>query len=507
LGDAVDEVGAPEGRRSLPIQSVIKEWNATFAAASMAGPSKTPPGSALLEEAAHTAGLGAGFAFRFGDQDRSTVLAAAGKAIGTLVPTVLELSAEPSLSPQALSTARSELQRQMNLYALASEAPGALRTSGLIPAEGFELNLRIAEAYRQGAEDLARTPAATGERTTPTEAARRLRALSPEYADGLLDGAISIAGMRYLDTASLVSERERAKMPDRANTLKVLGEGYMRYGIDVRRSVERRISFWDQFQPWDRDAVDRLAAPVIARGLIDIIDRAATRDVSRTDYASLEWGARAATGRQLWGSTLATFTAVGGAVGSLSRGGPVVEHVASGARTVQLTSQGIRRLAAPGASVILRPPAVLGEPVSVIEADFVVPISSITSRVYGVELAGRLSPALMATLQKHYGREFAQIYLAGPGRNGGGGKYYLLQLFEDGGPIPIGPNVRIINHTHPEFITLLGRKLRPTPLSASEADRDSLFWLGRSGSPQRRSQIVPEVGEPFYFTGQEPAGK
>jgi hypothetical protein len=116
------------------------------------------------------------------------------------------------------------------------------------------------------------------------------------------------------------------------------------------------------------------------------------------------------------------------------------------------------------------------------------------SGIPATELAGRLSPAEMAALQRQYGTEFAQIYLTGPGRNGGGGTYYLIQGTRGNVSVPLGDNVRWINHTHPE--TLNGVIL---PRSASLQDKDVLIQLQAAGSPQRTSQIVPEVGEPFSF--------
>ena len=113
--------------------------------------------------------------------------------------------------------------------------------------------------------------------------------------------------------------------------------------------------------------------------------------------------------------------------------------------------------------------------------------------VQATELSGRLSPAEMAAQQQH-GTEFAQIYLTGPGPNGGGGTYYLIQGAPGRVQVPVAPNVRWINHTHPE--TLTGYTV---PLEASPADKNVLRLLERAGSPQRTSQIVPEVGQPFTF--------
>jgi len=111
-------------------------------------------------------------------------------------------------------------------------------------------------------------------------------------------------------------------------------------------------------------------------------------------------------------------------------------------------------------------------------------------------LSGRLSPTQMAELQAANGTEFSQIYITGAGKNGRGGAYYLIQGTDRTVPVPIAPNVRWINHTHPEMLD--GNLVA---LRASGPDRNVLDMLRRAGSPQRQSQIVPQVGNPFYFRG------
>jgi hypothetical protein len=115
--------------------------------------------------------------------------------------------------------------------------------------------------------------------------------------------------------------------------------------------------------------------------------------------------------------------------------------------------------------------------------------------VSATELPRRLSTAEMAALQKAHGTEFTQIYLTGPGKNGAGGTYYLIQGTPGSVSVPTGSNVRWINHTHPE----LHPSGAPVSLQPSAADRNVLQQLENAGSPQRTSQIVPEVGQPFRF--------
>jgi hypothetical protein len=101
----------------------------------------------------------------------------------------------------------------------------------------------------------------------------------------------------------------------------------------------------------------------------------------------------------------------------------------------------------------------------------------------------------MAGLQASEGVEFAQVYIAGTGRNGGGGQTLLIRGTAGGVNLPSGPNVFIINHTHPT--TLNGVQV---PLRASTVDRQSLQALQGLGSPQRTSAVVTESGETFRFS-------
>jgi hypothetical protein len=117
------------------------------------------------------------------------------------------------------------------------------------------------------------------------------------------------------------------------------------------------------------------------------------------------------------------------------------------------------------------------------------------------EISGRLSSKQLAALQAEHGTEFAQIYLTGPGRNGGGGTYYLIQGGEEAVNIPIAPNVRLINHTHP--LSVNGKAVA---LTASSGDQAVLRALKKAGSPQKISQVVPEVGEPFRFSATHTHG-
>lgn len=79
-------------------------------------------------------------------------------------------------------------------------------------------------------------------------------------------------------------------------------------------------------------------------------------------------------------------------------------------------------------------------------------------------------------------REFAVVYRLGPGKNGGGGKYYLHSGTRGEVEIPIAEDVILVSHTHPG-----GAK------SASAGDRRVLKALELAGSPQRSSEIVADT--------------
>ncbi|MFN0138230.1 MAG: RHS repeat-associated core domain-containing protein [Phycisphaerae bacterium] len=87
------------------------------------------------------------------------------------------------------------------------------------------------------------------------------------------------------------------------------------------------------------------------------------------------------------------------------------------------------------------------------------------------------------------GDEFAQIYVCGSGRNGGGGQYHLIRGNNGEVPIPIGSDVRLICHTHP----------RGTPFPSPD-DLELLQRLREAGSPQRCSTILPLGKSPVRFT-------
>ena len=112
-----------------------------------------------------------------------------------------------------------------------------------------------------------------------------------------------------------------------------------------------------------------------------------------------------------------------------------------------------------------------------------------------IELSRRLTNEELASLQASEEAEFAQVYITGPGRNGGGGTTLLYRGTAGYVELPAGNNVFIINHTHPN--TLNGKSV---PLRATGKDRQALETPQRAGSPQRTSEIVTESGEVIRFS-------
>ena len=55
----------------------------------------------------------------------------------------------------------------------------------------------------------------------------------------------------------------------------------------------------------------------------------------------------------------------------------------------------------------------------------------------GYQIKNRLSDKQMQYLTNEYGVEFAQVYQLGPGKNGGGGKYYIYSGTKNSVLVPV----------------------------------------------------------------------
>lgn len=113
----------------------------------------------------------------------------------------------------------------------------------------------------------------------------------------------------------------------------------------------------------------------------------------------------------------------------------------------------------------------------------------------GIEIQKRLTQDQMEYLTKKHGVEFAQIYVYGKGKNGGGGKYYLYSGDDHSVKVPVGKNIMLISHTHPKGTSY-----------ASEEDLILLSLYKKFGSPQNTSTIYP-VGKPAVKFGKKRRSK
>lgn len=103
----------------------------------------------------------------------------------------------------------------------------------------------------------------------------------------------------------------------------------------------------------------------------------------------------------------------------------------------------------------------------------------------GFPIVGRPSIIDMENLTAKHGVEFAVTYKLGPGRNGGGGQYFLHSGEAGSVNFPKEADRMLINHTHPGINGAGGARY------ASEADMQVLEYLKGIGSPQRSSMIIP----------------
>ncbi len=196
----------------------------------------------------------------------------------------------------------------MNYYALASDSAGSLRASGLIPAGGsFELNLRIAEAFRKGADDFAGstfTPPPTvlpgqgeSQSMSGAEIAHRLRALAPQHADALIDNAISITGMPHLDTSGFMTDKARA------NSAGTLGWDFAGRLVDPVDAKDRNWSFMDNFSFGDSTLKKQMDFSNI-RYLTAGVESIATAKLSKTDLAAVHYRGEARLGAKFYAQDL-----------------------------------------------------------------------------------------------------------------------------------------------------------------------------------------------------------
>lgn len=109
----------------------------------------------------------------------------------------------------------------------------------------------------------------------------------------------------------------------------------------------------------------------------------------------------------------------------------------------------------------------------------------------GYQIKKRLTDKQMEFLTTEYGVEFAQVYQLGPGKNGGGGKYFIYSGTVNSVIVPVNKNTMLINHTHP------GGTAYP-----SSKDKKLMALYAQHGSPQKTSAIIPRGKKTIKFTSK-----
>jgi SPP1 gp7 family putative phage head morphogenesis protein len=168
-----------------------------------------------------------GFVFRYGDADRGQMLRNAGAEMRALAPAIWALATLPEKTEaqQAQQLALAEAFREAAYrFELASREPGGLARSGLLfgPAAEQARLIAEAEAYRKGADDMARgmsrSPFFDG--VVPADVLADLRRSAPDAAGAYLNGLALLAGVAHLPGDYLPEQY-------RYGTLRALGAGFV----------------------------------------------------------------------------------------------------------------------------------------------------------------------------------------------------------------------------------------------------------------------------------------
>ena len=176
-----------------------------------------------------------GFAFRYGDADRDQMRRNAEAEMRALRPAIEVLAALPdkTADQEAQQRALAEAFRAAAYrYELASREPGALGSSGLLfgPDADRARLIAEAEAYRAGADDLARGMARSAffEGILPSDVLNELRRSAPESAGNYLNSLVLMAAVPHLPESLLGGS-------DRGNVLRAIGAGF----VAAARAVEQ----------------------------------------------------------------------------------------------------------------------------------------------------------------------------------------------------------------------------------------------------------------------------
>ena len=237
-----------------------------------------------------------GFAFRYGDADRHQMRRNAEAEMRALRPAIEALSAlsAKTADQEAQQRALAEAFRAAAYrYELASQQPGALARSGLLfgPNDDRARLIAEAEAYRAGADDMARGMARSTffEGIQPSDVLTELRRSAPESAGNYLNSLILMAAVPHLPESLLGGS-------DRDNVLRAIGGGFVAAAraVEQERWGGRPAIFRADVAQWD--------------GLHGEMQAIAGNDVSPRDGQAVQNGMFEEPGRRFYPDVLSLVT-------------------------------------------------------------------------------------------------------------------------------------------------------------------------------------------------------
>jgi SPP1 gp7 family putative phage head morphogenesis protein len=233
-----------------------------------------------------------GFAFRYGDADRDQMRRNAEAEMRALRPAIEALAAlsAKTADQEAQQRALAEAFRAAAYrYELASREPDALARSGLLfgPNDDRARLIAEAEAYRAGADDMARGMARSAffEGILSSDVLNELRRSAPESAGNYLNSLVLMAAVPHLPESLLGGS-------DRDNVLRAIGGGFVAAAraVEQERWGGRPVIFRADVAQWD--------------GLHGEMQAIAGNDVSPRDGQAVQNGMFEETGRRFYPEAL-----------------------------------------------------------------------------------------------------------------------------------------------------------------------------------------------------------
>lgn len=265
---------------------------------------------------------------RYPTASKSDVLNNAAAEIEVIAPVVERLEAKAAsegltkAETQNLTFLKGQVQDAMNRYSLVSEGAYALRQSGLVDPEGpLSTQLVVAEAYRQGAQDLlaGSVTGRDGQALSVADAVGRMReAAGDEATARYLDSAIATASLKHVPL-SVIDGKERAL------AVRHLGHGFGEAYHDATKPLQGEKPFFGLGMPKRTPAFDNAALAA------SVIEAAAKEGQHPADRRALSDGVLEGVGRQnaVEGFSSASGAVIGPMLGAAGRAArPAVREVA-----------------------------------------------------------------------------------------------------------------------------------------------------------------------------------